>query len=344
MLGVILHAIGGLAAGSFYLPFKKVRGWSWETYWLVGGVFSWMITPFLVASYLVPNLVEILTSSPKAVLLNTYLFGVLWGIGGLTFGLTMRYLGLSLGYALALGLCAAFGTLLPPFAEGKAADLILKSSGFTILLGVLVCLSGIGLSGWAGVLKEGELSEAEKAKTVAEYHFARGVWVAVFCGIMSACMAFAFLAGKPIANRALESGVPPIWQNTPVLVVILLGGFTTNFLWCTFLHFRNKSAVEYFHFTKPGVPANYFFSAAAGVIWYLQFFFYGMGTTRMGPYDYSSWSLHMAFIIIFSNLWGIWLREWQGTSPRAKNLIGAGIAVLILSTVIIGVGNHMGAP
>jgi len=340
--GVILHAIGGLAAGSFYLPFKKVRGWSWETYWLVGGVFSWIFAPLFAAYFLSPNLFEIIGSAPAPVLLKTYGLGVLWGIGGLTFGLTMRYLGLSLGYALALGLCATFGTLLPPIAQGGFADLIVKSSGIAILSGVAVCLSGIGLSGWAGVLKENELSEAEKVETVAEYHFIKGVWVAIFCGIMSACMAFAFQAGKPIATRAVESGVPEIWQNIPVLVVVLIGGFTTNLFWCAFLHFRNRSAAEYLDLDRAPLFSNYVFSAMAGVTWYLQFFFYGMGTTQMGPYDFSSWTLHMAFIIIFSNLWGVWLREWNGTGPKAKFLIGSGIAVLILSTVIVGFGNYLG--
>ena len=341
LLGVILHAVGGLAAGSFYLPFKKVRGWSWETYWLVGGVFSWIFAPLIAAYFLIPDLFPILTHSPPSALLRTYAFGVLWGIGGLTFGLTMRYLGLSLGYALALGLCATFGTLLPPLAEGALPDLLAKSSGLAILLGVGVCLLGIGLSGWAGMLKESELSETEKVATIAEYHFMKGVWVAIFCGIMSACMAFAFQAGKPIAERAVASGAPDLWQNTPVLVVVLLGGFTTNLIGCALLHFRNGSSGEYFHTENTPYLANYLFSAAAGITWYLQFFFYGMGTTRMGKYDFSSWTLHMAFIIIFSNFWGIWLREWSGTSAKARNLIGGGIAILIVSTVIIGLGNYL---
>ncbi|NUN98485.1 MAG: L-rhamnose/proton symporter RhaT [Candidatus Omnitrophica bacterium] len=341
MLGVFLHAVGGLAAGSFYLPFKKVRGWSWETYWAVGGVFSWIIAPLVAASLLNPRLFEILSSAPAAALFNTYLFGVLWGVGGLTFGLTMRYLGLSLGYALALGLCATFGTLLPPLFEGTLGVLLTQASGWAILLGVCVCIAGIGVSGWAGVLKERELSVAEKANAVAEYQFTKGVWVAVFCGIMSACMAFAFQAGKPIAGLAIEMGTPDIWQNTPVLVVVLLGGFTTNLIWCALLHYSNGTVGEYLDTAKPGMVWNYIFSAIAGVTWYLQFFFYGMGTTRMGEYDFSSWSLHMAFIIVFSNLWGLWLREWSGTSPKAKGLLQGGIAVLILSTLIIGVGNYL---
>lgn len=342
-LGVILHAIGGLAAGSFYLPYKRVRGWSWETYWLVGGIFSWIITPIAAAWLLVPNLFEVLSGAPGEALLKTYVLGVLWGAGGLTFGLTMRYLGLSLGYALALGLCATFGTLLPPVVNGEIAALVRSSSGFIILFGVLICLFGIGLSGRAGVLKEKELSQAEKKETIAEFHFVKGVWVAIFCGIMSACMAFAFQAGKPIAGRAIEAGVPEIWQNTPVLIVILLGGFTTNFLWCVILHFQNHSGAEYFDTANPQMFMNYLFSAIAGITWYLQFFFYGMGTTRMGAYDFSSWSLHMAFIIIFSNLWGIWLHEWRGASLKSKNLIRAGILVLVLSTMVIGFGNHLGA-
>ncbi|MCB9769728.1 MAG: L-rhamnose/proton symporter RhaT [Candidatus Omnitrophica bacterium] len=341
-LGVFLHAVGGLAAGSFYLPFKKVKGWSWEVYWIIGGVFSWIVTPMAVAYSLNPRLFEIIANAPSRALLGTFGFGVLWGIGGLTFGLTVRYLGLSLGYALALGLCAAFGTLIPPLADGTLPGLFQDASGLTILSGVGVCLFGIALSGRAGMVKEKELSDEEKAETIQEFNFAKGVWVAIFCGIMSACMAFAFQAGKPIAELAISMGTSDIWQNTPVLVVILWGGFATNFLWCLFLIVKNKSGGEFTNFRDFPWLTNFIFSAIAGTVWYFQFFFYGMGTTKMGQFDFSSWTLHMAFIIVFSNLWGILLHEWKGTSARAKNLIVAGIVVLILSTIVVGYGNKLG--
>jgi L-rhamnose-H+ transport protein len=357
-LGVFLHALGGFAAGSFYIPYKKVRGWAWEVYWLVGGFFSWIIAPWVVGLLTCPDLLRVLGSASSRTLLWTYLFGVMWGIGGLTFGLSMRYLGLSLGMALSLGFCAVFGTLVPPIFEGHIAGLVATTSGRVVILGIAVCLSGIAMCGRAGMKKEKELSDAEKKASIAEFSFVKGAWVAVFAGIMSSCMAFAFAAGKPIAAAAIQSGARPLFQNFPVLIVALLGGFTTNLVWCATLSVRNRTGRDYLRTAAveapvsiggmPGRPAarpsllvNYVFSALAGTTWYFQFFFYGMGTTKMGKYDFSSWTIHMAFIIIFSSLWGIYFHEWKGTGKPTRRLVEAGILVLILSTVVVGVGNYL---
>jgi L-rhamnose-H+ transport protein len=206
-----------------------------------------------------------------------------------------------------------------------------------------VCLLGIGICGRAGIGKERELPASAKQATVAEFSFVKGVWVAIFAGVMSACMAFAFAAGKPIGDLAGQMGFPDHLKNTPLLIVILAGGFTTNFVWCILLNLINGTFRDYG--TGRGAPlrANYFFSALAGSIWYLQFFFYSMGTTRMGRYDFSSWTLHMAFIIIFSNLWGLALLEWKGTSRRVHRLILLGILVLVASTLVVGAGNYLAA-
>jgi L-rhamnose-H+ transport protein len=381
VIGVFYHWLGGLASASFYIPYRGVKKWSWETYWLVGGFFSWIIAPMLLATLLVPDLWPSIHATPTNALLWAYFFGTMWGIGGLTFGLTMRYLGIALGMAVALGYCAAFGTLMPPIFEGKIGELMSKSSGQTILLGVVVCLIGIAISGLAGMSKEKELSAEEKAATVKEFNFGKGILVATFSGVMSSCFAYGLAAGKPLAviakSSLLAHGGSDLWQNLPVLVVVLWGGFTTNFIWCVILNLRNRSGHEYLNLRatavgevsaaegvmlssapeeksvqKPGPskvetgPApllpNYIFSAIAGVTWYMQFFFYSMGQTKMGKYDFSSWTLHMASIIIFSTLWGIVLHEWKGTSKRTHVLIGIGLAVLIGSTVIVGYGNMLG--
>ncbi len=340
VLGVFLHALGGFAAGSFYLPFKKVRDWAWESYWLVGGVASWIVMPLLLAVLTVPNLGDVLRNAPKSSMLWCYIFGLLWGIGGLTFGLSVRYLGLSLGYAVALGFCAAFGTIIPPIYRGEFGNLVTSVSGLVTLGGVLVCLAGIAICGRAGVLKEKELSTEQKQKTIAEFDFTKGLWVAIFAGIMSACMAFGISAGEPIAELALARGTHSLWQNSPVFVFVLAGGFTTNFLWCIFLNVRNRSADNYLDPRTP-LGNNYIFSILAGATWYLQFMFYGMGETRMGDYGFSSWTIHMAFIIVFSNIWGILLHEWKGTSRRTIRLVCLGIAVLIVSTLVVGLGSYL---
>ena len=203
-LGVMLQAVGGFAAGSFYIPFKKVRNWAWESYWLAGGLFSWIIAPLVVAALVVPELAPVLTGAPIAAVFWTYLFGILWGIGGLTFGLSMRYLGMSLGYAIALGFCAAFGTVIPPMFRGEFPDLLTHASGLTTLAGVMVCLAGIAICGWAGISKEKELPEEKKKEAIKEFNFSKGLWIAVFAGVMSACMAFGIAAGEPIAELAVK--------------------------------------------------------------------------------------------------------------------------------------------
>ena len=340
-LGVFLHALGGFAAGSFYIPFKKVRNWAWESYWLAGGVFSWIIAPWVVALLVVPGLLSVLRQASASSIFWTYFFGVMWGVGGLTFGLSMRYLGMSLGYAIALGFCAAFGTIIPPIFEGKFGDLLTNISGLTTLAGVLVCLIGIAICGWAGVSKEKELPDEKKKESIKEFNFAKGLWVAIFAGVMSACMAYGIAAGKPVAVLAGQYGTASLWVNTPVFIFILAGGFTTNFLWCVLLNIKNHTAGDYVDSGKAPLPSNYFFSALAGITWYLQFMFYGMGKTRMGEYDFSSWTIHMAFIIVFSNIWGLFFHEWKGSSRRTHQIIRLGIVVLIASTVVVGLGSYL---
>ena len=500
-LGVIFHWLGGLASGSFYVPYRGVKKWSWETYWLVGGFFSWIICPWVIAALMTHGLLDVLKEQTASTLWWTYFFGLLWGFGGLTFGLTMRYLGLSLGMGVALGYCAAFGTLMPPifkaFMPGipvasSIVDIAKSTSGQVILAGVAVCLLGIGIAALAGWTKEKELPEEQKKKAIQEFNFKKGIMVATFSGIMSACFAFALQAGNPIKVDALKAcylagaaqqgihvtdkGILPstsgdrfaqgldlaalgldsgrklnfsgllanletntdfaakfvanysasanpvaqrlaayaagfgavktnnsvattissledfsqrevavgiaraggdvvalqrhygLWQGLPPLVVLLLGGFTTNFVWCMLLNFKNRSGYQYFashvkreHAHHGGlgsgehgpadsaaggavtdlkipVLANYFFAALAGTCWYFQFFFYTMGATQMGKYDFASWTLHMASIIIFSTMWGWILHEWKGSSRKSHLLIAGGIATLILSTAIIGAG------
>lgn len=339
--GVVLHAIGGLSAGSFYLPFKRVSQWKWESYWLIQGLLAWIIMPPVAAWLTTPNLGQIFSHCPVRSMFLAWLFGALWGIGGLTFGLTMRYLGLSLGYAIALGFCAAFGTLIPPICTGNAASLVSNSGGWIVMAGIVVCLIGIGLCGYAGVCKERELTEEQKKNSIQEFSLVKGFAVAIFAGVMSACMAFAISAGKPIAEAAIAAGTPPVYQNNPVFILIMAGGFTTNFLWCVVLNFKNKSAGDYFRGSPQLLMANYVLAGLAGVIWFGQFFFYGMGTTKMGRYDFSSWTIHMAFIIVFSSLWGIYLKEWRGVSPRTMAKVWLGLAVLTISTIVIGVGNYV---
>jgi hypothetical protein len=511
LLGVFYHWLGGLASGSFYVPFRGVKRWSWETSWLVAGVFSWIIAPWLFATLNTTDVLTVLKETPGKVWFFTYLFGAMWGLGGLTFGLTMRYLGMSLGMAVALGYCTVFGTLIPPIFKGEfSSKLIEPENGRWVLAGIAVCVIGIIVTALAGRSKEGEMSEQQKRDTVKEFDFKKGILVATFSGIMSACFAFGLSAGdlirettlkvdmvnsaaaagktaartsdpsdeevtalldslatakifpadskpslaglvglleeprtlrisiekgtieaagksnldaaeekassalaalkgsaSPLASRltayagsiqtatsfdiidnlsslseketalniaASGANLPAIhakhslWTGLPVLIIVLLGGFTTNFIWCVILNLKNKTGYQYFS-SKPGeksppldpkaatgttfdgrmdaspVPlaGNYGFAALAGVTWYFQFFFYSMGETQMGEYKFSSWTLHMASIIIFSSIWGLALREWKGASGKSKGLLFTGLAILVLSTMIVGYGNYIGS-
>jgi L-rhamnose-H+ transport protein len=371
LLGVVFHWLGGLASGSFYVPFKGVKKWSWETFWLAGGMFSWLICPWIGALLLSKDLFAVLAETPRYTFWMTYLMGALWGLGGLTFGLTMRYLGMSLGMAIALGYCAAFGTLVPPLVKGEFASKLLNSTGDSVggpivLLGVVVCLLGIVIGGIAGVRKEREMAGNSKSSTIAEFNLWKGLGIATFSGVMSSCFSFGFQFGDPITKIAAAHGTGPLWVGLPVILVILLGGLTTNFIWCVLLHIKNASAHQYFSpMVKPvagqsaggdghggqttaqsfelgsRVPlvSNWMFCALAGTFWYLQFFFYQMGESQMGNYKFSSWTLHMASIIIFSTLWGIFFKEWKGAGSFTKQLVILMLALLVGSTCIIGWGN-----
>ena len=378
LLGVIYHWIGGLASASNFIPFRPIKRWSWEIYWIIQGFAAWIVAPALIASLLVPDLRGVLHAAPAAAEWHAVIWGALWGIGGLTFGLSIRYLGIALGYAIALGFCTAFGTPMPPLFSGQIVAIAHQRGGQVILLGVLLCLLAIAVNGMAGYLKENQVSAEEKAALgERDFSFARGLAVAIFAGIMSSCFAYGLTAGKPIAEvthqRLISAGRADLWQNLPVLVVVLWGGFFTNVLWSAFLILKNRSAGQFFG--QPGsnpmgtsavtgetlvsldprdaarslrlstgtLVRNYTLASLAGVIWYFQFFFYSMGQTKMGKYDFSSWTLHMASIIIFATLWGIALKEWRDTQLRTRILVACGLILLIGSTVVVGYGNYLEA-
>lgn len=347
ILGVFFHFIGGFASGSFYIPFKKVKGWAWESYWIVGGVFSWLFVPLLAAWITVPHFMEIIRQTDGITIFWTYFMGVLWGVGGLTFGLAMRYLGMSLGMSVALGFTSAFGALIPPiyrdlFTHDTAhtfSAMLASTGGRIVLAGVAVCLIGIIVCGKAGMRKEKELSDEEKKASIEEFNLTKGLIVATVSGILSACFNYGIEAGKPMAALAVQHGDNPLFQNNVVFVVLLWGGLTTNFIWCMILNARNKSFGDYTNKKSPLV-INYIFSALAGTTWFLQFFFYGMGASKLGN-GASSWILHMAFIILVSNMWGLVLKEWKGVSRKTFLTIGAGIFVIMLSVFLVGYGNSV---
>jgi len=357
IFGVIFHFIGGFASGSFYIPYKKVKGWAWESFWIVGGIFSWLIVPPVAAYLTVPHFIDIIKATDGGILMLTYFFGLLWGIGGLTYGLGVRYLGVSLGSTIILGLCSVFGALVPAvfyqFSPSAGKDSIgtLATShwGQLVLLGILVCVIGIIICGRAGTLKERDLQkEGAVENENKDYRFGLGITVAIVSGVLSACFAFGIDAGAHMADaanaawRAAEHITDSrnfLYKNNVTYIVILWGGLTTNFVWCMILNARNKTFGNYTDAKTP-LLKNYIFSALAGTTWFLQFFFYGMGESKLGN-GASSWILHMAFIILIANMWGLVLKEWKGVSKKALTTLIIGILTIFLSVLLVGYGNNV---
>jgi L-rhamnose-H+ transport protein len=354
ILGILFHSIGGFASGSFYMPYNKVKGWAWESFWILGGLFSWLIVPPIAAYLTIPNFAEIIAATSSQILVITFVLGLLWGIGGLTYGLGVRYLGMSLGNSVVLGFCAAFGAVVPSIyynfnpTEGKTTftDMLATPGGQLVLLGVVVCVVGIAISGRAGMLKEKELTKEQQKASVAEFSLVKGIIIAVFSGILSSFFNFGIEAGKPmavVANEAWKALNPGqgefLYQNNVIFVVILWGGLTTNFIWTTILSLKNKSYRDFTNKSTP-ITKNVLFSALAGTTWFLQFFFYGMGESKLGN-GASSWILHMSTIILTANMWGIYRKEWTGVAAKTKWTITMGIAVIILSVFLVGIGNSL---
>jgi L-rhamnose-H+ transport protein len=345
-LGILLHAIGGFAAGSFYSPIKKVKTWSWETAWLVMGLAAWLACPWIASYLTTPEVRAVINegfdTQPRAIQLAIF-FGFLWGFGNLTYGMAARYLGIALGGSVALGLCMLFGTVMPPIMAGEASKFWRDQSGLMISLGLAMGLFGIALCGEAGRRRDLETSKLsdDAEGEVEHFNFGKGIAVAIVAGILSACFAFGLAAGKPLAEISVRHNTDPLYSNNVVLIAVLTGGFLSNALSCLWMNFKNRTCGDYIRF-----DSKYFANLAlvwiAGITWFCQFFFYGMGETKLGDhYKFASWTIHMAFIVVFLNMWGLIFREWRGTSSKTRSFVWIGLLILIGSTVVIGWGNKM---
>ena len=337
ILGILLMSIGSLGAASFYVPIKKIKNWSWESYWIVQGIVSWILAPWIFAYFTAPSgtLMDILANSPSQAKWNAMIFGALWGVGGLTFGLSMRFLGVALGQSIALGFCAAFGTIIPPLLNGE--NLFGTTAGILIIVGVSICIAGIALIGYAGSLKDKGLTEEQKKEAIKDFALKKGLLIAVLAGIMSACFSLGLEKGDAIRQLGENTyHVNPLYSTNPVLIFILLGGFITNLLYCAYLNVKNKTYTDYFSVSGGVFTNNVLFCLLGGTLWFLQFFFLGMGKSMLPDnMKIFSWTILMALNIAFSNIWGILLKEWKGTSSKTRIVLVAGIFVLVLSTFVI---------
>ncbi len=328
VLGLLIIAIGAFCQSSSYVPINKIKSWSWESYWIVQGVFAWLVFPLLGALLAVPageSLWALFAANPKASLL-TILFGALWGVGGLTFGLSMRYLGVALGQSIALGTCSALGAILGPVLTGHASDL----TG-AVIIGVVVTLIGIAIIGIAGGMKSAALPEEEKKKAVKDFNFGKGLVVALLAGLMSACFNIGLSFGAPLTWAETK----PIFATLPATLLVTVGGFITNAVYCFYQNSKNKTWSDYGKKSLWG--NNLLFCCLAGVLWYSQFFGLSLGKGFLADSPVLitfSWCILMSLNVVFSNVWGIILKEWKGISRKALAVLLTGIVVLIISTFL----------
>ena len=329
IIGLLIIAIGAFCQSSSYVPINKIKQWSWESYWLVQGVFAWLVFPILGAMLAVPegsSLAELYFAHPKESML-TALFGVLWGVGGLTFGLSMRYLGVALGQSIALGTCAGLGTILTPLLLGRPGDLTAS-----VVIGVVVTLLGIAVIGVAGHMKSQSLSEEEKRAAVKDFNFTKGIAVALLAGFMSACFNIGLGFGE-VLN--FGDATADIYKTVPATFMVTLGGVMTNAVYCLSQNAHNKTIADY---AKGEVWVNnLLFCALAGVLWYSQFFGLSLGKgflTDSPSLLTFSWCILMTLNVVFSNVWGIILKEWKGCSRKTIVVLLAGIAILIISSFL----------
>lgn len=340
LLGLFIIAVGSFGQSSSYVPINKVKEWSWESFWLVQGIFAWLVFPLLGALLAVPadgSLWQLWSSGGA---LQAVIYGVLWGVGGLTFGLSMRYLGVALGQSIALGTCAAFGTLFPALFAGTD---LLRGDGLMLLCGVCITIAGIAVIGYAGSLRSANMSEEEKKAAVKDFALTKGLLVALLAGVMSACFALGLDAGGPIKEAALNGSVDPLFAGLPVILLVTLGGFFTNAVYCIQQNIKNHTGREYFACSGSVLTNNVLFCALAGLLWYSQFFGLETGKSFLtgSPVLLAfSWSILMSLNVIFSNVWGIILKEWRGCGRKAAGVLVAGLLILIASIIVVAMAQQ----
>lgn len=331
LLGLLIIAIGSFGQSSSYVPIKKIKSWEWENFWLVQGIFAWLVFPLLGALLAVPEGGSLFTLLSSGGALMSIIYGVLWGVGGLTFGLSMRYLGVALGQSISLGTCSAFGTLFPALMAGT--DLF-HGEGLVLLLGVCITLAGIAVIGYSGSLRSRSMSEEEKKAAVKDFALTKGLLVALLAGVMSACFALGLDAGSPIKEAALSANVNPLYAGLPVILLVTFGGFFTNAAYCFWQNIKNGTTKDYFKVSPSLFINNVLFCMLAGVLWYSQFFGLEMGKsffTDNAVLMAFAWSILMSLNVVFSNLWGIILREWAGADRKTLVTLGIGLLILIFS-------------
>ena len=344
-LGVGFHAIGALFAAACYTPQKKIKGWSWQSYWLTQASFCWLLLPIVGAALTIPELMAVLREAPHDAMWKSFVLGAFYGIGGTAFGISIRYIGFSLTYAIAVGLSSVLGTLIPPLVAGTLWDVLHKPGASWVIGGIVVGTLGIACAGWAGRLKETDLSR-QNAKD--NFSLSKGLLLSLLAGVLSAVYGFALATGEPIAKVAEAHGAG-IYRGNVVYIFANSGAFLTTAIYCLWLHLRHKTLGEMVELPagpeKASLPANFVLAAITGCLWYGQFFFYNLGHVRLGDkFAFTSWAIHMIMLVLFSNLMGVLLLEWRGCRRATHYVIGIALIVLIAAVLLLTYGNRIGEP
>lgn len=336
LLGTALIAFGAALSGSFAMPMTRTRGWDWEHGWLAFCLFAYVVFPILLSALFAPGFMDVLASQSTSTLVWIFSLGFLYGLANLSFGLSLKYLGFSLGFSISLGLMMIFGTITPPLLDGRLSELLGSSNGIYLIIGLIVALVGVVISAYSGYIKE-QSEGADKQ----EFNFAKGIGLALFVGVTGSAQALGIEQGNGISQEMAAIGIDPLFQSLPVLIVVFGGSFLSTFIWCIYLSVRRKNVMEFFCGDSNNRPIlnNYLFSSIAGLLWFGNFFFYLMGRSRMGEYSFTAWGILMSLTIVCGTLWGIYRGEWRGATKSNKRIMYIGLLVLTIASFIIGMSN-----
>jgi L-rhamnose-H+ transport protein len=337
--GVLFHAVGASSAALCYTPQKAVKGWSWQTYWLAQAFICWFALPLIVAYLTIPQVMQVLKEAPVFAMQRSFLLGMAYGVGGTAFGIAIRYVGFSLTYAIAVGISCVLGTLLPPLVNGTLDDVMKSNGAAFLIMGVVMGAVGIALCGVAGRNKEKDIAKNENNKT--EFSLAKGLPLCLLAGILSALYGFSLDQGQPIADVAAKYGAGN-FQGNVIYIFSNSGAFVTTLLYCLYLHRKEKTFHQYRTASGNNLSSNYLLSILTGILWYGQFFFYGLGHVRMGTYKFTSWAIHMIMLVLFSSVAGLLMKEWKQCSSITRRWLMAALIVLLIAILLLTYGNYLG--
>lgn len=337
--GVLFHGVGASSASLCYTPQKKVKGWSWQTYWLAQAAVCWLILPIIIAYFTIPQLLTVLKEAPSGAMRMSFALGIAYGIGGTAFGIAIRYVGFSLTYAISVGISCVLGTILPPLVNGTLEGILISNGASYLVSGIVMGAIGISVCGMAGRSKEKDIEKRLNSKS--GFSLAKGLPICILAGILSAFYGFSLSQGQPIADVAAKYGAGN-YQGNVIYIFSNSGAFVVAFVYSVYLHMKEKTFAQYLSIESGGLGMNYLMSALTGLLWYGQFFFYGLGHVRMGKYEFTSWAIHMIMLVLLSTVTGLILKEWKSCSKKTIRLLVFALLILIIAVLLLTEGNKIG--